>query len=337
MPAVEVLDMRGRHQPLHPLTRMALADLRRDGGKAIMLLNRRGWSNFLSCRGCGRVWLCPQCDVALVLHRHEGLVTCHHCGHRESVPDRCPVCASVSVARHGAGTERVQYELGQALGAAGFPIFRLDADSVGLGDRARTLQRFEAAPAGVLVGTQIVAKGHDFPDVSLGVVLDADQTLRFPDFRAEERTFALVTQLAGRIGRGASSGRVLVQTLAPDARAIAFAVGHDSEGFVADELTRRKALGYPPFASLIRVVCSAEEEALARDTATAIAGELASLPASVLGPAPLFRLRGRARSQLVVKASERAAAVAAVGLAVDRIAPDAARRGASVSVDVDPQ
>jgi primosomal protein N' (replication factor Y) len=337
MPAVEVLDMRGRHQPLHPLTRMALADLRRDGGKAIVLLNRRGWSNFLSCRGCGRVWLCPQCDVALVLHRHERLVTCHHCGHRESVPERCPVCASVSVARHGAGTERLQHELGQALGEAGFPIFRLDADSTGLGDRARTLQRFEAAPAGVLVGTQMVAKGHDFPDVALGVVLDADQTLRFPDFRAEERTFALVTQLAGRIGRGALSGRVLVQTLAPDARAIAFAVGHDSDGFVADELTRRKALGYPPFASLIRVVCSAEEEALARDTATAIAGELASLSASVLGPAPLFRLRGRARSQLVVKARQRAAAVTAVGLAVDRIAPGAARRGASVSVDVDPQ
>jgi primosomal protein N' (replication factor Y) len=336
LPAVEVLDMRGRHHPLHPETRMALADLRHAGGKAILLLNRRGWSNFLSCRACGRVWLCPNCDVALVLHR-SGFVACHHCGHRERVPERCPACASVSVARHGAGTERVEHELRDALGAEHFPIFRLDADSSSLPDRARTLQAFEAAPAGVLVGTQIVAKGHDFPDVSLGVVLDADQTLRFPDFRAEERTFALITQLAGRTGRGALSSRVLVQTLAPDARPIGFAVHHDSDGFIADELERRAALRYPPYSSLIRVVCSAEEELLARETATAIHAELASLDAAVLGPAPLFRLRGRARSQLVVKAIERRPAIDAVGRAVDAVAPGAARRGAAVSVDVDPQ
>ena len=122
--------MRDRHQPLHPETRMALADLRRAGGKAILLLNRRGWSNFLSCRACGRVWLCPNCDVALVLHRHGHFIACHHCGHRERMPDRCGACASVSVARHGAGTERIEHELREALGADGFPIFRLDADSV---------------------------------------------------------------------------------------------------------------------------------------------------------------------------------------------------------------
>jgi primosomal protein N' (replication factor Y) len=340
LPAVEVLDMRDRHQPLHPETRMALADLRRAGGKAIVLLNRRGWSNFLSCRACGRVWLCPNCEVALVLHRHAHFVACHHCGHRERVPDRCPTCASVSVARHGAGTERIEHELREALGQEGFPIFRLDADSATLNARARTLQRFDAAPAGVLVGTQMVAKGHDFPDVSLGVVLDADQTLRFPDFRAEERTFALITQLAGRTGRGISRdppSRVLVQTLAPDARSIAFAVHHDSDGFIADELGRREALSYPPYASLIRVVCSAPEEPLARETAAAIHAELAALDAAVLGPAPLFRLRGRARSQLVVKATTRRPAIDAVGRAVDLVAPGAARRGAAVSVDVDPQ
>ena len=340
LPAVEVLDMRGHHQPLHPETRMALADLRRAGGKAIVLLNRRGWSNFLSCRACGRVWLCPNCEVALVLHRHGQFVACHHCGHRERVPERCPACASVSVARHGAGTERIEHELRAALGEEDFPVFRLDADSPTLLARARTLQSFEAAPAGVLVGTQMVAKGHDFPDVSLGVVLDADQTLRFPDFRAEERTFALITQLAGRTGRGTAThlrSRVLVQTLAPDARAIAFAVRHDSDGFIADELGHREALRYPPYASLIRVVCSAEEEPLARETAAAIAGALGSVAATVLGPAPLFRLRGRSRSQLVLKATERRPAIDAVGRAVDAVAPGAARRGASVSVDVDPQ
>jgi primosomal protein N' (replication factor Y) (superfamily II helicase) len=360
LPSVEVLDMRGHHQPLHPETRMALADLRRASGKAILLLNRRGWSNFLSCRACGRVWLCPNCEVALVLHRSrmtwarpaearldaepaaspDAFVACHHCGHRQRVPERCPACASVSVARHGAGTERIEHELREALGSAPaqpFPIFRLDADSSSLPARARTLQAFEAARAGVLVGTQMVAKGHDFPDVSLGVVLDADQTLRFPDFRAEERTFALITQLAGRTGRGALGSRVLVQTLASDARPITFAIRHDSDGFIADELERRAALRYPPYASLIRVVCSAEEEPLARETAEAIHAELAALDAAVLGPAPLFRLRGRARSQLVVKATERRPAIDAVGRAVDLVAPRAARRGASVSVDVDPQ
>jgi primosomal protein N' (replication factor Y) len=337
MPPVQVLDMRGHHQPLHPETRMALADLRRAGGKAIVLLNRRGWSNFLSCRACGRVWLCPNCDVALVLHRHGGFVACHHCGHREAVAERCPACASVSVARHGAGTERIEHELREALGLDDFPIFRLDADASTLDARARTLQAFERAGAGVLVGTQMVAKGHDFPDVSLGVVLDADQTLRFPDFRAEERTFALITQLAGRTGRGALQSRVLVQTLAPDARPIGYAVRHDSDGFVADELTRREALGYPPYASLIRVVCSAPEDQLAREAATALHEELAGIDAAVLGPAPLFRLRGRFRHQLVIKASTRQPAIEAVGRAVDAVAPGVARRGASVSVDVDPQ
>ena len=340
LPPVEVLDMRDRHQPLHPETRMALADLRRAQGKAILLLNRRGWSNFLSCRACGRVWQCPNCDVALVLHQRGGFIACHHCGHRERMPDRCPACSSVSVARHGAGTERIEHELRDALGsdpAHPFPIFRLDADSSGLPQRARTLQSFQAAPAGVLVGTQMVAKGHDFPDVSLGVVLDADQTLRFPDFRAEERTFALITQLAGRTGRGTLGSRVLVQTFAPDARPIRFAIGHDSDGFIADELERRRALSYPPYASLIRIVSSAEEEALARETAGALHAELAALDAAVLGPAPLFRLRGRSRSQLVIKATARQAAIDAVGRAVDRVAPGAARRGAAVSVDVDPQ
>ena len=349
MPPVQMLDMRGSHQPLHPETRNALADLRHAGGKAILLLNRRGWSNFLSCRSCGRVWLCPNCEVALVLHRHGGYVACHHCGHRELVPSRCPDCASVSVARHGAGTERIEHELREALGADDFPIFRLDGDGSTPGGPAAVLQAFGAAPSGVLVGTQMVAKGHDFPDVSLGVVLDADQTLRFPDFRAEERTFALVTQLAGRTGRGTGAsddlpggrgpiaGRVLVQTLAPDARPLRYAVSHDSDGFVADELIRRRALSYPPYASLIRIVCSSQEEGPAREACEQIHARLLDGDATLLGPAPLFRLRDRHRTQLLIKSTERRATIAAVGVAVDEIAPGAARGGVSVSVDVDPQ
>ena len=204
----------------------------------------------------------------------------------------------MAVARHGAGTERLEHDLREALGDAGFPVFRLDADAAARQGRvATTLARFEAAPAGVLVGTQMVAKGHDFADVTLGVVLDADQTLRFPDFRAEERTFALITQLAGRAGRGGAVGRVLVQTLAPAARSIGFASRHDSEGFLADELGRRKALSYPPYGSLIRVVCSAiEPEAADATAASALRDRIEPPGTSVLGPAPLFRLRGPSRA-----------------------------------------
>jgi primosomal protein N' (replication factor Y) len=335
LPPVEVLDMRDSHHPLHPETRAALADVRRSGGKAIVLLNRRGWSNFLSCRTCGHVWMCPNCEVALVLHRSEGVVACHHCGHRGPVPARCVSCGSNTVARHGAGTERMEHELREALGGSGFPVFRLDADTPGGG--AGVLQAFDAASAGVLVGTQMVAKGHDFPEVVLGVVLDADQTLRFPDFRAEERTFSLVTQLAGRAGRGERGGRVLVQTIAPDARPIRFAARHDSAGFVADELVRREALSYPPYSSIIRIICSAVDAADAGAAARALRDALAPPGAIVLGPAPLFALRGRYRSQLVIKAGDRAAAVAAVGGAVDALARGRRFKGVNVSVDVDPQ
>ncbi|HSZ06175.1 MAG TPA: primosomal protein N' [Solirubrobacteraceae bacterium] len=351
LPDVHVLDMRGETQGLHPLTAQALADVRAAREKAIVLLNRRGWSNFLSCRSCGRVWSCPDCDVALVLHRAGGYLACHHCGHRERVPARCSDCSSTAVARHGAGTERLQHDLGQVFDDGRFPVFRLDADVVaddGQDGVGAVLRRFEAADCGVLIGTQMVAKGHDFPDVSLGVVLDADATLRFPDFRADERTFALIAQLAGRAGRG-GHGRVLVQTIAPDARAIVFAARHDSHGFIAGELQRRSALSYPPFSHLIRIVCSAEKsdsaraaagavrEALAERLAGAGGGGNAAEGVTVLGPAALFRLRGRERQVLVVKAGERRGAVETVGEAVRRVAEARVHAGVNFSVDVDPQ
>ncbi|HSZ13527.1 MAG TPA: primosomal protein N' [Solirubrobacteraceae bacterium] len=341
LPAVHVLDMREEAQGLHPLTTQALADVRAARGKAIVLLNRRGWSNFLSCRSCGHVWSCPDCDVALVLHRAGGYLACHHCGHRESVPGRCSECSSSAVARHGTGTERLQHELAHVLDDGRFPVFRLDADAVGEDDSVGAiLRRFETAECGVLIGTQMVAKGHDFPDVSLGVVLDADATLRFPDFRAEERTFALIAQLAGRAGRG-GDGRVLVQTIAPQARSIVHAARHDSDGFIAGELERRRALSYPPFSHLIRIVLSAIESppalAAAREVHARLSGSLGQSETSVLGPAALFRLRGRERHVLVVKAADRRAAVHAVGAAVAHVAAERSHAGVSFSVDVDPQ
>jgi primosomal protein N' (replication factor Y) len=189
----------------------------------------------------------------------------------------------------------------------------------------------------------MVAKGHDFPDVTLGVVLDADATLRFPDFRAEERTFALVAQLAGRSGRGSREGRVIVQALNPAERALQFAARHDSEGFVAGELGRRELLGYPPYAQLVRVVCSSAAPGPEARAAAALRERvLAEAPGvRLLGPAPLFRLKGRDRAQLLVKApatgSERMAAVRAVRHAVEAVAEAREHKGVAFSVDVDPQ
>ena len=271
LPKVDVLDMRGvsgRAGPLHPRTREALAAVAREGHKAIVLVNRRGWAPFLDCRSCGRAFGCPHCDVSLVVHSAQ--LRCHHCGHREPMPECCDECGSVTLAEHGAGTERAERLVAELV--APLPVFRLDSDTAaGSRAHAEILSRFDAAPAGVLLGTQMVAKGHDFPDVTLGVVLDADATLRFPDFRAEERTFALIAQLAGRSGRGPAGGRVLVQTMAPEADAIRHAARHDAAGFLAGELARRRELLYPPFAHLVRVELTAPEERSAQEAAEQLA------------------------------------------------------------------
>jgi primosomal protein N' (replication factor Y) len=339
LPEVDVLDTRGLDGPLHPRTREALSRLAAVGGKAIVLLNRRGWSPFLACRECGQVHTCPNCDVSLVIHRHHEQLRCHHCGHSEPVPDACPECGSVALARHGAGTEQLEEVLAAAVDP--LPVFRLDSDAAARSSgHAGILRRFQEAETGVLVGTQMVAKGHDFPDVVLSVVLDADATLRFPDFRAEERTFALVAQLAGRSGRSERGGRVLVQTLAPHADAIRHAQRHDSAGFVEGELRRRQALRYPPFAELLRVELSSEDESGVASAADRLASQIAGqLPAGaeLLGPAPRFRLRGRHRRQLLVKAELREPAVAAVREVVESAAAARDLHAVAISVDVDPQ
>jgi primosomal protein N' (replication factor Y) len=220
---------------------------------------------------------------------------------------------------------------------APLPVFRLDSDVAAAAGVATVLRRFDEAPAGVLVGTQMVAKGHDFPDVTLGVVLDADATLRFPDFRAEERTFALVAQLAGRSGRGERGGRVIVQALDPSAEALRFAARHDAEGFLEAELRRRELLGYPPHGHLIRVVCSSAEPGPELDAATAIRELVSGAGVPVLGPAPLFRRQARHRAQLVIRSPDRAEAIVAIRNAVDKVAAAREHAGASFAVDVDPQ
>ena len=338
LPPVEIVDMRGGNPgPLHPKTREAFNEVARQGGKAILLINRRGWSTHLTCRSCGHAWECPHCDVSLVLHRDGGL-RCHHCGHAESKPGSCPECSSVTIARVGSGTQRVQAELADLLHP--LEIFRLDSDSAASRGHADVLGRFERAESGVLVGTQMVAKGHDFPDVTLSVILDADGALRLPDFRSEERTFALITQLAGRSGRGEAGGRVLVQALATGAPSIRHAARHDSTGFLAEELGRRSALRYPPFSHLIEIALGGVEEARVErsaETVRELVAERLSADDELLGPAPLFRLRGRHRRRLMIKSERRHETVTAVREAVATAVRDRALRELAISVDVDPQ
>jgi primosomal protein N' (replication factor Y) (superfamily II helicase) len=342
LPPVRVLDMRGadpRSGPLHPESWKALEGVRTAGAKAIVMINRRGFAPWLTCRSCGRHWNCPNCDVSLIVHRHSSRLVCHHCAHAEPLPRACGECDSTTLARAGVGTEQVEALLAERL--APMPIFRLDADSAaGRGAHARILAEFDGAESSVLVGTQMVAKGHDFPEVTLSAILDADATMRFPDFRAAERTFAMVAQLAGRSGRGDAGGGVIVQTLAPTAPSIVHAAEHDAAAFLAEEVERRRALRYPPFSHLTRVVLKAESESRLESAAGELAGALsATVPdeAELLGPAPMFRVRNRHRRRLLLKASQREETVDAVRAAVERLAAERVLREVSISVDVDPQ
>jgi primosomal protein N' (replication factor Y) len=333
LPPVQVVDM--RREAGYPLSAPLLAELRHvfeGGGKAILLLNRRGVAPALHCRACGQTIRCPNCDVALVLHR-DSTLCCHHCGHVERDPQTCPSCGSAELARLGAGTQWLEREL-----AREFPDLepiRLDADTAGSAElTAAALRRFAEPGPAVLLGTQMIAKGHHFPGVELGAVVDADFSLAYPDFRAEERTFQLLTQLAGRSGRDAP-GRVIVQTFQPDARPIVHAARHDVRGFLAGELERRAALGYPPECHLVRIVVAGGDAGPVEQ----MLGELkAGMPeVELLGPAPLLRLRRRHRGQLIAKTDRpRAVAMRAAAL-LAAAAPAMRRAGLTAVVDVDPQ
>ncbi len=333
MPTVRVVDL--RHETGYPLSAPLLAELGKlaeGGGKAILLLNRRGIAPALHCRACGATRRCPNCDVAFTLHG-DGSLRCHHCGAREPAGETCPVCGSPELARIGAGTQKLERELERHVPE--LERIRLDADAVAKPEQLRAaLERFARADRAVLIGTQMVAKGHHFSGVELAAVVDADTGLGLPDFRAEERTFQLLTQLAGRSGRDAP-GRVLIQTFQPESRAVELASRHDVDGFLAGELERRRALGYPPFQHLVRVLVSGPELA---DATRALEELKAGLPDfELLGPAPLLRLRGRHRAQLVGKTDRPRALASRAAALLSAAAPAMRRAGLAAVVDVDPQ
>src|SRR6478672_5424821 len=331
LPPVTVVDL--RREAGYPLSAPLLDALRgvaERRGKAILMLNRRGVAPALHCRACGTTIRCPNCDVSLVLHSDTSL-RCHHCGFATESPPNCPACGSPDLARLGAGTQKLERELEREVPE--LERIRLDADAVAKPEQlAASLRRFAESQGAVLLGTQMVAKGHHFSGVELAAVVDADTGLGMPDFRAEERTFQLITQLAGRSGRDAP-GRVIVQTFQPDSRTIAHAARHDVDRFLAEELDRREALDYPPASHLVRIVVAGPGiEPVVRALDELKAGIRG---AELLGPAALLRLRGKHRAQLVAKTTHPRQIASQAARLLAAAAP--AMRRAKLTAVVDPQ
>jgi primosomal protein N' (replication factor Y) len=342
MPSVEVVDMaeefRAGHRSMfsRPLTG-ALEEIRERSAKAVLLLNRRGFASFVLCRECGYVPRCDNCSVAFTYHEVGDRLVCHHCGASRALPARCPRCSSPFLRQFGAGTQRVEAELASAL--PGLHVVRMDADTTGgRGGHERRLAEFEALPGGVLLGTQMVAKGLDYPEVELVGVVNADTTLHMPDFRAGERSFQLLEQVAGRAGRAHAGGRVIVQTYWPGHPAVRAAAAHDAEIFYAEERAVRGELGYPPFGRLARIVATGRGAEAVRGAATELADALrAGVPGSwhVLGPspAPLARIKNSWRWHVLLKAPAGADVAGPLWKALEALG---ARDGVTLAPDVDP-
>ncbi len=313
MPTVELLDGRGRKgETFLPEMNAALESNLGQDGQTLLFINRRGFATFLVCAECGHVLHCPNCSVTLTYHRRKERHFCHYCDYSIPAPSICPSCQSPAITLLGRGTERVEEEV-KAL----FPqarVSRMDRDTTrGRGGHARILKGVEEGSIDILIGTQMIAKGHDFPGVTLVGVVSADATLNLPDFRSAERTFQLITQVMGRAGRGDAPGRVLVQSLAPDHYAITRAASHDFAGFYAEELEYRREAGYPPFAHLAALIFSGNSEAAVEKGAEAAAALLRTVRqelrsrVEILGPAapPLAKIRGRYRWQVLLKSTGR--------------------------------
>ncbi len=339
LPRIEVVDM--RVQAPGPISRQlarALQGAAERGEKAILLLNRRGLSRMALCRACGWIARCPGCDVPLVVHDRPEHLVCHHCGHDTPVPALCPACRAAEVSRQGAGTQGLEEALAAVL--PDVPLIRLDADAVSRrGELDARLARFARPGAGVLLGTQMVAKGHDLPSVTVAGVLDADGALQQPDFRSEERAFSLIVQLAGRAGRRGEPTTVIVQAWEPDGRSVQLGARHAVEEFLDGELVRRQEHEFPPFGHLVRVVVDGPNAAAVHGVAQRFARrvEAAAPEMRVRGPALLHRLRGRSRRAIIVRAER---ATDATALLTRLLADGVAERrtaGVRVMLDVDPQ
>jgi primosomal protein N' (replication factor Y) len=347
---VSVVDMsrefqrQGKSAVISPDLQQDLRTCMERGEQAIVLLNRRGYARSLLCRSCGHVFTCPDCSISMTYHQHEERLTCHYCGQDRSTPSLCTECGGPYIHYAGVGTEQLESVLRSLLPSA--RIARLDRDSTRRrGVLRSTLFRFAEHKLDLLVGTQMLAKGHDFPDVTLVGVIAADSGLAFPDFRSAERTFQLLTQVAGRAGRGASPGRVVIQSYHPENYALQCARKQDYGEFYNQEIEFRKLMGYPPFRSLIQILITDPDREKALRTAEKIAEAFRQHAAPieghfrphVLGPAaaPLEKLRGQYRIQILIKLHPGAGGISILQNCFE----DLERRkisSAKVHVDVDP-
>ena len=323
--------------PLHRAIEQALANQE----QVILFLNRRGFAPSIQCEGCGEVVQCPTCSVSTTLHRSGGArMRCHYCDFESPVPAACPACGCERLALLGLGTERLEELLATAFPQA--RVARLDRDVASGARSEAVIDKMRRRQADILVGTQMVTKGHDLPGVTVVGVINADAALSLPDFRAAERTFQLLVQVAGRAGRADKPGRVIVQTRIPEHAVLQRAKHHDVPGFVALELQNRKEAGYPPFARLALVRLDSADEGSVRSEAERLAGAARAFAAThasqveVLGPspAPLERLRGRYRFRILLRATERRP-LRAVVRAVVRERQQTPRL-VRVAVDIDP-
>ncbi len=347
LPDVELVDLK-RHGPGpsgHPLItgplHRALERCLADQGQAILFLNRRGFAPSLRCEMCGEVAECPACSVSLTEHRRAQVLRCHYCDYRTAITPTCPSCGLRGLTPIGTGTEGLEDVLANVFAPA--KVARLDRDTAAGGRAVESvLDRLRRGEIDVLVGTQMVTKGHDIPGVTLVGVILADQSLAFPDFRASERTFQLLSQVAGRAGRGEREGKVVLQTFQPTHPAIACAKHHDYGRFFQAELEARRELEYAPFGRLVAVRVDAGDERRAQEAADRLAERARAHPAaragvvSILGPAPapIARLRARFRFRLMLRSPQRRALRAVARALADRI--DEGLGSARAHVDVDP-
>lgn len=339
MPPVEIIDMRKEKGLFSTNLLDHLEGCRSRGEQGIVLINRRGHANFVQCRKCGWIERCPNCSISLTYHSRGSSQICHYCGYRKDPPGRCGGCGAYSLSRTGAGTQKVEMELLNLI--PGIRIARMDFDTTsGRNGHMAVLERFGRGDADVLLGTQMVAKGHHFPDVTVVGILSADYGLNFPDYMASERTFQLLFQAAGRTGRGEKEGRVIVQTYAPEHYIFQYLTGHDFDGFAETELSLRRQLRYPPESGLILFTLSSRNYEKASEAADSLCGSLKKtaegMDASCLGPAPaqIGRLRGKYRFQAMVKGEIDHSAKKA--LVLSAIGSVAERRGVELKWDVDP-
>jgi primosomal protein N' (replication factor Y) len=346
LPEVDIVDMRtvqGR-SIISPQAEAAIEEALGRGEQVVLFLNRRGFANFVQCRDCGFVPRCLNCHVTLTYHIRRKELKCHYCDYTEGGMDSCPKCGGASMEFVGAGTQKIEDYINSRF--PGAVAARFDSDSTRLkGSAEHLLTDFDSGLVSMLVGTQMVAKGHDFKGVGLVVVVNADVSMNLPDFRAGERTFQILTQVAGRAGRGNFPGRVIIQTFNPEHHALHFAAGHDFKGFFAEEVEIREELSYPPFARLVRVVAESRAQESARRAAEKFAGLARKLArdsgsgVEVLGPsrAPIPRLKNVQRWHLILKGSRTRDIPAFVSTCLETYRRNAGREQVRFGIDVDPE